>query len=201
MKCHVWCLIWKMKNKNWNSIKIIQQIIICLFRTFVSVFVLSCCTCVCCIFIDLYWIWHGRVISDMDPIVSVLKFLFSSNSMSMSLIVDIISWILVSVFWMFVICLRKTTNNKSMKIQHTQVQQDRTKTLTKVRIDCQVNLRHGERYKLSDLAVTSDNTLHICNYNSTDPKVYIYKDYKTYADEISFTSSPCAIAVVHNLAI
>jgi hypothetical protein len=34
-----------------------------------------------------------------------------SNSMSMSSIVDVISWILVSVFWMFVICLRKTTNS------------------------------------------------------------------------------------------
>jgi uncharacterized membrane protein len=42
---------------------------------------------------------------------AILKFLFSSNFMSMSLIVDVISWIFVSVFWMFVICLRKTTNS------------------------------------------------------------------------------------------
>jgi hypothetical protein len=27
----VWCLVWKMKNKNWNSIKIIRQIISCLW--------------------------------------------------------------------------------------------------------------------------------------------------------------------------
>jgi hypothetical protein len=86
--------------------------------------------------------------------------------------------------------------HKSMKIQQTQVQHDRTKTLTEVRIDGQIKLKHGERYTLSDMAVTSDNTLHICNYDSTDPKVYIYKDYKTYADEISFTSRPCDIAVV-----
>jgi hypothetical protein len=28
------------------------------------------------------------------------------------------------------------------------------------------------------------------------PKVYIYKDYNTYEDEISFTSVPCGITVV-----
>jgi hypothetical protein len=67
-----------------------------------------------------------------------------------------------------------------MKIQQTQVQQDRTKTLTEFRKDDQVKLKHGEVYNLTDMAVTSDNKLLICNYNSTDPKVYIYKDYKTY---------------------
>jgi hypothetical protein len=38
---------------------------------------------------------------------------------------------------------------------------------------------------LTDMAVTSDNKLLLCNVY--DEKVYIYKDYKTYEDEISFT--------------
>jgi hypothetical protein len=46
------------------------------------------------------------------------------------------------------------------------------------------------------MAVTSDNKLLLCNYESSHHKVYIYKDYKTYEDEISFTSSPYCITVV-----
>jgi hypothetical protein len=83
-----------------------------------------------------------------------------------------------------------------MKIQQPQVQQDRTKTLTKFRKDDQVKLKRGEEYNLTDMAVTSDNRLLICNYDSTDPKVYFYKDYKTYEDEISLTSEPYGITVV-----
>jgi hypothetical protein len=85
---------------------------------------------------------------------------------------------------------------KSMKIQQTQVQQDSTKTLTEFRKDGQVKLKRGEVYRLADMAVTSDNKLLICNYSSTYPKVYIYKDYNTYKDEISFSSSPYSITVV-----
>ena len=44
------------------------------------------------------------------------------------------------------------------------------------------------------MAVTSDNKLLLCNYD--DKKVYIYKDYKTYEDEISLTSKPWGITVV-----
>ena len=85
---------------------------------------------------------------------------------------------------------------KSMKIQQTQVQQDRTKTLTEFRKDGQVSLTHDEEYTLTDMAITSDNKLFICNYHSSDRKVYIYKDCNTYEDEISFTSRPYGITVV-----
>jgi hypothetical protein len=85
---------------------------------------------------------------------------------------------------------------KSMKIQQTQVQQDRTKTLTEFRKDGQVKLKRGEEYGLTDMVVTSDNRLLICNFHSTDPKVYIYKYYRTYEDEISFTSPPYGITLV-----
>ena len=84
---------------------------------------------------------------------------------------------------------------KSMKIQQPQVQ-DRQKTLTKFRKDGQVNLKHGESYCLTDITVTSDNKLLICNYHLRDPKLYIYRDYKTYEDEISLTFPPYGITVV-----
>jgi hypothetical protein len=83
---------------------------------------------------------------------------------------------------------------KSMKAQHQQVEVDRSQTLTEFIKGCQVNLKRGVRYELTDMAVTSDNKLLLCNYY--DDKVYIYKDYKTYEDEISFTSRPWGITVV-----
>jgi hypothetical protein len=73
-----------------------------------------------------------------------------------------------------------------MKVQHQQVQQDRRQTLTEFIKEGEVNLKHGEQYKLTDMAVTSDNKLLLCNHS--DDKVDIYKDYKTYEDKISFTS-------------
>jgi hypothetical protein len=47
---------------------------------------------------------------------------------------------------------------------------------------------------LTDMAVTSDNKLLLCNNLSSC--VYIYKDYKTYEDEISLTSEPGCITVI-----
>jgi DNA-binding FrmR family transcriptional regulator len=85
---------------------------------------------------------------------------------------------------------------KSMKVQHPQVQQDRRQTLTEFIKEGEVNLKHGEKYSLADMAVTSDNKLLLCNYKSSHPKVYIYKEYKTYENEISFTSRPWCITVV-----
>ena len=85
---------------------------------------------------------------------------------------------------------------KSMKAQHQQVQQDRRQTLTKFMKKGKVKLRHGEQYSLTDMAVTSDNKLLLCNYNYPHKKVYIYKDCKTYEDKISLTSQPWCITVV-----
>ena len=85
---------------------------------------------------------------------------------------------------------------KSMKAQHQQVQQDRRQTLTEFIKEGEVKLKHGEQYDLTVMAVTSDNKLLLCNRESSHQKVYIYKDYKTYEDEISFTSQPWCITVV-----
>jgi hypothetical protein len=83
---------------------------------------------------------------------------------------------------------------KSMKAQHQQVEVDRSQTLTEFIKEGRVNLKRGVQYDLTDMAVTSDNKLLLCNYD--DKKVYIYKDYKTYEDEISLTSEPWGITVV-----
>jgi hypothetical protein len=83
-----------------------------------------------------------------------------------------------------------------MKAQHQQVQQDRRQTLTEFIKEGEVKLKHGEQYDLTDMTVTSDNKLLLCNRESSHQKVYIYKDYKTYEDEISFTSQPWCITVV-----
>ena len=85
---------------------------------------------------------------------------------------------------------------KSMNVQQ-QVELDRRQTLTEFITEGEViNLKHGEHYNLTDMAVTSDNKLLLCNIYSSHQKVYIYKDYKTYEDEISFTSGPECITVV-----
>jgi hypothetical protein len=85
---------------------------------------------------------------------------------------------------------------KSMKVQHLQVQQYRRKPLTEFIKEGEVNLKHGEQYDLRGMAVTSDNKLLLCNFQSSHPKLYLYKDYTTYEDEISFTSLPYCITVV-----
>ena len=85
---------------------------------------------------------------------------------------------------------------KSMKVQHQQVQQDRRQALTEFIKESELNLKHGVQYELTDMSVTSDNKLLLCNFHSSHKKVYIYKDYKTYEDELSFTSLPYCITVV-----
>jgi hypothetical protein len=79
-----------------------------------------------------------------------------------------------------------------MKAQHQQVEVDGSQTLTEFIKEDEINLPPGEQYDFSDMAVTSDNKLLLCNHCYR--KVYIYKDYKTY--EISFTSLPFCITVV-----
>jgi hypothetical protein len=83
-----------------------------------------------------------------------------------------------------------------MKAQHQQVEVDRRQTLTEFIKEDEIKLKPGVTYDLIDMAVTSDNKLLLCNRVSSHPKVYIYKDYKTYEDEISFTSRPYCITVV-----
>jgi hypothetical protein len=83
-----------------------------------------------------------------------------------------------------------------MKAQHEQVEVDRSQTLTEFIKEDEINLPPGERYYLIDMAVTSDNKLLLCNHELSHEKVYIYKDYKTYEDEISFTCEPLCITVV-----
>jgi hypothetical protein len=60
----------------------------------------------------------------------------------------------------------------------------------------EVKLRGGVQYYLTGMAVTSDNKLLLCNDDYSHPKVYIYKNYKTYEDEISFTSVPYRISFI-----
>jgi hypothetical protein len=84
---------------------------------------------------------------------------------------------------------------KSMNVQHQQVQQDRRQTLTEFIKEGEVNqIIYGKQYGLTDMAVTSDNKLLLCNDYSSH--VCIYKDYKTYEDKLSFTSQPMCITVV-----
>jgi hypothetical protein len=85
-----------------------------------------------------------------------------------------------------------------MKAQHQQVKLDRSQTLTEFIKEDEINLPPGELYNLIDMAVTSDNKLLLCNSELYHHKVYIYKDYKTYEDEISFTSQPWCITVVQH---
>ena len=53
---------------------------------------------------------------------------------------------------------------KSMKAQHQQVEVDRSQTLTEFIKEGRVNLKRGVQYDLTDMAVTSDNKLLLCNY-------------------------------------
>jgi hypothetical protein len=83
-----------------------------------------------------------------------------------------------------------------MKLQLPQVHQDRRKPLTEFITEGQVNLKRCEEYNITDMAVTSDNKLLLCNHRVHYPRVFIYKDCKTYEGEILFNRKPKSIAVV-----
>ena len=85
---------------------------------------------------------------------------------------------------------------KLMKPQHPQVQQDRKKALLEFTTEGQVNIKRAEQYDLEDMAVTSDNKILLYKFADYCPKVYIYKNYKTYEDKISFHSLPFCITVI-----
>jgi hypothetical protein len=51
-----------------------------------------------------------------------------------------------------------------MKAQHQQVEVDRSQTLTEFIKENAVKLKRGVLYDLTDMAVTSDNKLLLCNY-------------------------------------
>jgi len=84
---------------------------------------------------------------------------------------------------------------KPRKQQPPEVQ-DIGKPLTEFIKEGQINLKRGVQYHLTDIAITSDNKLLLCNHQGSHPKVYIFKDYKTYQDEISLSSRPYSITVV-----
>jgi len=84
---------------------------------------------------------------------------------------------------------------KPRKQQPPEVQ-DIGKPLTEFIKEGQINLKRGVQYHLTDIAITSDNKLLLCNHEGSHPKVYIFKDYKTYQDEISLSSRPYSITVV-----
>ena len=61
---------------------------------------------------------------------------------------------------------------KSTRVHHPQVQQDRRQTLTEFIKEGEVNqIIYGKQYGLTDMAVTSDNKLLLCNGYSSH--VYI----------------------------
>ena len=84
----------------------------------------------------------------------------------------------------------------SMKLRHPQVHRDMRKPLTKFVTEGHVNLKRCEEYNITDMAVTSDNKLLLCNYRYNYPRVFIYKDCTTYEGEILFNGAPKSIAVV-----
>jgi hypothetical protein len=67
-----------------------------------------------------------------------------------------------------------------MKAQHEQVEVDRSQTLTEFIKEDEVNLTRGVHYNLSDMAVTSDNKLLLCDYS--DKKVYKFGQCLTSID-------------------
>jgi hypothetical protein len=54
-----------------------------------------------------------------------------------------------------------------MKTQHQQVEVDRSQIPTEFIKEDVVKLKRGVQYMLTDMAVTSDNKLLLCNYYSS----------------------------------
>ncbi|CAC5395482.1 unnamed protein product [Mytilus coruscus] len=88
---------------------------------------------------------------------------------------------------------------KPVKLQQAQVQLVRVEsllTLKKVKTN-QLNL--SDRLCLSDIAVTADNTLCLCNYDYGVCEIYVYRTYLddlTYSSTLHLPSEPYGISIL-----
>ncbi|XP_063448473.1 uncharacterized protein LOC134728003 [Mytilus trossulus] len=85
---------------------------------------------------------------------------------------------------------------KPRKCQHAQIKAEPMKNIIGFEQDTEVQLKTGEKYVLRDVSITHDNKLLLINNSSTYSKLYVYRDCKEYETEITFSSTPCCVAVI-----
>ncbi|CAG2247855.1 unnamed protein product [Mytilus edulis] len=85
---------------------------------------------------------------------------------------------------------------RPLRNKNAQAQPYAAKPLIEFKSGVKLNLKSGENYYLTDLVVTRDNKLLLCNYNPSYPKVYVYSECKYFEKEITFPSDPFGIALI-----
>jgi hypothetical protein len=84
---------------------------------------------------------------------------------------------------------------------HQQIEDDISQTLTEFIKEDEIKLKSGQRYDLSDMAVTSDNKLLLCNRASSHHKVYIYKDCRVICDNDPIVSMLTFLISLNSMSI
>ncbi|XP_052075078.1 uncharacterized protein LOC127712600 [Mytilus californianus] len=85
---------------------------------------------------------------------------------------------------------------KQKKFQQAQILAQSTKHIVGFEMDAELQLKTENHYNLIDICVTGDNKLLLANYSSLDPKLYVYRDYKDYETEITFSDDPFDVDVI-----
>ncbi|CAG2201937.1 unnamed protein product [Mytilus edulis] len=85
---------------------------------------------------------------------------------------------------------------KPKKFQQAQINAEPLKRILGFEKDTVLKFNTDVVKSLFSVSVTDNNKLLITNIESSDPKLYVYRDCKDYETEITFSSAPHCVAVI-----
>ncbi|XP_063419194.1 uncharacterized protein LOC134702015 [Mytilus trossulus] len=85
---------------------------------------------------------------------------------------------------------------KPKKFQQAQIKAEPMKNILGFEKDTVLKFNTDVVKRFLSVSVTDDNKLLITNRESSDPKLYVYRDCKDYETEIAFSSGPFCVAVI-----
>ncbi|CAC5366304.1 unnamed protein product [Mytilus coruscus] len=86
--------------------------------------------------------------------------------------------------------------HKPIKLEQAQANPESIKPITCIKLERELQLKTGERYNLTDIAVTNDNKLLLCNFDFFNTNLYIYSNHDRYATKIAFESRPYGVEII-----
>ncbi|CAC5366305.1 unnamed protein product [Mytilus coruscus] len=86
--------------------------------------------------------------------------------------------------------------HKPSKLKQAQANSESIKPITSIKWERVLHLKIVEHYNLTDIAVTNDNKLLLCNFWSKQTHLYMYSFCDQYETEFVFSSRPFGVAIL-----